>query len=195
MNRLWLLIKLLGILLCGFSTAYATNSALYYHNYWLPKFDHQALSYCLSDLKTCGKLVADRYCHSLGYKNSVKSTIAHNIGKANFLDKKSYCLGWKCAGFKVIRCEGAAIHQPPRNYYYRFKKFVVPRWQHYRVDWCYQPAKDCGKRAASAFCRRMGYETASGFLAEDHLAATKTLGNQQLCFKNCKGFSSIVCYR
>ena len=173
----------------------ASDSPVYWHDFWLPQYHHERLSYCLADKQTCGKAVADRYCQLLGYEQSQRSTIAHNVGRVSYLDHKNCCVGWRCAGFKLIRCESAVRHQPIRNYYYRYKKFVVPRFHHFRIDWCYQNGKHCGERAAFAFCKQMGYEKTSSYRLQSHLAATQALGNQKLCFGDCKGFSSIVCYR
>lgn len=196
MNLLLRIIRVLALAILGISVAYAKpSSAVYRHDFWLPQFHHQRVSYCLSDKHICGKGVADRYCQAMGYERAQRSTIAHNIGMASYLDKKGCCRGWHCAGFKLIRCEASAEHKPKRNYYYRYKKFVVPRFHHYRIDWCYQDSKHCGKPAAQSFCRHMGYEKAKEYQPEEHLAATQALGNQKLCFGDCKGFSSIICYR
>ena len=165
------------------------------HDFWLPYYHKKRLNYCLADQQTCGMPVANLYCQQMGYDKAEKATKDHNIGMAAYLNQKQCCLGWTCAGFKLIRCTVRTPHKPERNYYYRYKKFVLPRLDHYRIAWCYQSKKECGKRAAYSFCRRMGYEKATQFHMEDHLAATKALGNQALCFKDCKGFSSIVCYR
>ena len=180
----------------GTVSAYAQiNSAVYRHDFWLPQYHHQRLSYCLAGNHICGKPVADRYCQDLGYVRAHRATIAHNVGLTSYLDKKACCKGWHCAGFKLIRCEASAEHHPTRNYYYRYKKFVVPRFRHHRIDWCYQNDHQCGKPAAQAFCRHMGYAKATEYMPETQLAATQALGNQKLCFGFCKGFASIVCYR
>jgi hypothetical protein len=185
-----------GMLCALISIAHAkTTAAVYSHDFWLPQYHQQRLSYCLSDKQICGKTVADRYCQNLGYERSQRATIDHNIGMASYLDKKGCCQGWHCAGFKLIRCDAQAKHRPKRNYYYRYKKFVLPRFQHYRIDWCYQNGKHCGKRAAESFCRHMGYEAAKHYQPEAHLGATQALGNQKLCFGDCTGFSNIICYR
>lgn len=194
--RLLGIIRILLVIMIGSCVAYAhTGSAVYRHDFWLPQYHHQRLSYCLSGNQICGKPVADRYCQNLGYLRAQSATIAHNVGFSTYLDKKACCKGWHCAGFKLIRCEATADHRPKRNYYYRYKKFVVPRFHHHRIDWCYQDDKHCGKRAAHAFCRHLGYEKTTEYNPAEHLAATQALGNQKLCFGDCKGFASIVCYR
>ncbi len=67
---------------------------------------------------------------------------------------------------------------------------------HYRVDWCLKQGKKCGQPAAFSFCRRLGYTKEKSFSKEVALAATKTIGTQELCFdKPCTGFKEITCYR
>ena len=190
---LWL-IRLWVIFTIAVTYAKTDNSA-FSHDFWLPYYHKQRLSYCLQDHQTCGLAVANLYCQKLGYARAEKATIDHNIGMASYLNQKQGCLGWHCSGFKLIRCIAHARHEPKRNYYYRYKKFVLPRLNHYRVAWCYQNGKECGRRAAKAFCRHMGYEKTTQFQAEAHLGATKAIGNQELCFNDCKGFANIVCYR
>lgn len=175
--------------------AQTNSSAASYHDYWLPQFQQHRLSYCLSDRHNCGKTVADRYCRNLGYERAQTIKIDHNVGLTSYFDKKTCCRGWHCAGFKLIRCELPIRNQVPRQYHYRYKKYVLPRFHQHRVAWCYQDQQYCGKRAASAFCRHMGYAKATKFQIETHLAATQSLGNQQLCFGDCNGFSAITCFR
>ncbi len=188
---LWMMIS---ALLVG-SVYAAADSTKYTHDFWLPRYHKQRLAYCLLDQKTCGQAVADRYCQALGYVAAQRATIDYNVGFTSFIDKERFCRGWTCHGFKLIRCYAKARHKPKRQYYYRYKKFVFPRMLHYRVDWCYQGHKHCGKRAAYAFCRHMGYDAIAQYLPEAHLAATRSLGNQKLCFGDCKGFAAITCSR
>lgn len=184
------------LLLLSMSICYAkTDITAYSHDFWLPYYHKQRLSYCLQDQQTCGFAVANLYCQRLGYKKAEQATIDHNVGQTNYLNQKTGCMGWRCDGFKLIRCTANSSHEPKKNYYYRYKKFVFPRLHHYRIDWCYQNGKGCGQSAAHAFCRHMGYQRTTQFQVEDHLAATRAMGNQALCFKDCKGFAEIICYR
>lgn len=190
------IMRVIGLLWCGITAALTTPDVSHFeHDFWLPRFHKQRLSYCFSDQKTCGKPVADRYCQNLGYDRAERETIYYNVGMTSYLDQKKCCRGWRCHGFKLIRCSARALHRPTRNYYYRSKKFVLPRVSQYRLDWCYEQGKGCGKRAAYSFCRHMGYEKTTHYVPETHLAATRSLGNQKLCFTDCKGFASITCYR
>lgn len=167
----------------------------FYRTFWNPQYRGTLLNYCLKDGVQCGQPVADRYCQSMGYDRATQSTIAHNVGKTRYFLTCEQCKSWRCNGFKRISCVAEHRHRPPRAYYYRLRQFVYPRYQHYRVDWCYRPGEQCGHRAAFSFCRRMGYSTVKKFEKESNLAATKTLENQQLCFGVCHGFKSITCYR
>ncbi len=168
----------------------------YTRDFWSPTYHVERLSYCYIDGKTCGKVVATQYCHLMGFENLSHEEIEHNVGLTNYLDSNSACRGWGCDGFKLIQCANKIIHRPAASYYYRLKKFAYPRFAHYRVDWCMEKNKHCGKQAAYSFCRRLGYEQVKSFKKDKFVPATRTLGSEALCFGfGCKGFSEIICYR
>lgn len=163
---------------------------------WHPTFQGERLDYCTADGGACGKDVADHYCQMLGYDYSSDSRIAHNVGFTHYLATRLQCKGWRCNGFMNIICVTSLSHNPPMPYHYSEKKFVYPRYNNYRVDWCYDKNKGCGKRAANSFCARLGYLRANYFEKEMQVSATKTIGNQELCFGNqCTAFKTIICYR
>ena len=185
----------ISIILIGQATA-GNHEQYFFRNFWYPTYAMQRLNYCTLDGKECGKSVATLYCKMLGYERSGEEIIDYNVGLTNFLSTRAQCKGWRCNGFKLITCVGAFSHKPARDYYYRSKRFVFPRFNHYRVDWCYENEQGCGKRAAYSYCRRMGYMHAQGYKKQSNVPATKALGNQKLCFgKTCNGFSDITCYR
>lgn len=174
--------------------AEAQNKA--FRSFWHPTYQGERLDYCTVDGKECGKTVANRYCKMMGYESASQSVIAYNIGLTNFISSKAQCKGWRCNGFMTIGCVTHLSHTPPKSYHYREKRYVVPRFDHYRVDWCYDKKKECGSRAAHSFCRRMGYMQAKHFAKETQVGATKTIGSQELCFgEQCEAFKLIVCYR
>lgn len=174
----------------------ADNKQAYYRSFWSPTYHGKLLDYCLPDKKQCGTKVADQYCQMMGYDKSSKSTIAYNVGVTQYLGACTGCKSWMCNGFQRISCVAKTLHKPTKDYYFRSKKYVVPRFNHYRVDWCYKDGKGCGKQAAFSFCRRMGYMHEQGYTIEAHVAATRALGNQRLCFgDDCNAFKSITCYR
>lgn len=176
------------------SEANKANQA--FRSFWHPTFLGYRLDYCTVDGKECGKQVAHRYCKMLGYEYSSQSSISYNVGLTHFIASRAQCQGWRCNGFMVIDCARNLTHKPPRAYHYTEKKFVYPRFNEYRVDWCYKQHKDCGSRAANSFCSRMGYMNTKGFIKESGVGATRTVGSQELCFGNqCNGFKSIVCSR
>ncbi|KTC65915.1 Uncharacterised protein (plasmid) [Legionella adelaidensis] len=167
----------------------------FYRNFWYPTYHGKRLNYCSFKGK-CGQPVATRYCQMLGYKDANKQVIDYNVGLTNFLGTRAECRGWRCSGFKLITCVGKIGHKPAEKYYYRYRRFPLPRFQHYRVDWCYKNGTGCGQRAAYSYCRMLGYSKTKDYKIEPHVPATKALGNQRLCFGNqCNGFSYISCYR
>ena len=156
----------------------------------------QRLNYCSLDGKECGLAIANKYCQTLGYEKADEAIIDYNVGLTHYFMSSAKCKGWGCNGFTLITCVGKFSDHLAKNYYYRSQRFVFPRFDHYRIDWCYKNGEECGQRAAYSFCRRMGYMNAQYYKKQEHVAATKALGNKKLCFgENCSGFSSITCYR
>ncbi|KTC80012.1 hypothetical protein Lche_2032 [Legionella cherrii] len=191
-------VMFLVFLFCSFSSHSNTNGKhnKAFRNFWHPTFLGERLDYCTVDGKECGKIVADRYCQMLGYDYSSDNEIAYNIGLTHYLSTGESCKGWRCNGFMTIACVTNLSHTPPKPYHYREKRFAVPRFNDYRVDWCYDQKQGCGSRAANSFCSRMGFLQAKYFVKETQVSATKTIGSQELCFGNqCNAFKLIVCYR
>lgn len=173
-----------------------TQQLDYYRSFWNPTYHGQRVDYCALGQKECGISVANRYCQMMGYEKVKQQLIDYNVGLTHYIDTKVQCKGWTCSGFKLIRCVAKMIHKPPNAYYYRSQEFVFPRYDHYRVDWCYKNEKECGQRAAFSFCRRMGFAKTRGYKKQKHVLATRAIGDQKLCFgSKCVGFSRIICYR
>lgn len=185
------------ILLFGMSSVCTANQKDdFFRNFWSPEYHAQRLAYCTFDGKECGLPVATRFCRMLGYQKADKAIIAHNVGLTHYIATKGECKGWRCNGFKLIRCVGNASKSSPELYAYRYRRFVFPRMANYRIAWCYKNEKQCGKQTANSFCRRMGYLKATEYEKQENVPATKALGNHKLCFgKNCSGFKRIICYR
>ena len=79
-------------------------------------------------------------------------------------------------------------------------QFQSPIFQGNRLDWCRDWSKDCGKGAADAWCKSMGYEAASSKIqiAENigKSSPTKIISTGQVCDQDfCDGFKSIECYK
>ena len=74
--------------------------------------------------------------------------------------------------------------------------FPDPKYQGYWVDQCRSWGKDCGRPAADAFCRKMGFANSSES-KWSYRAPTRVITTGQICkdAKRCGGFSRIVCVR
>ena len=185
----------LSLLVLGPAKA-AVDPSAFYRNYWHPIFHGERLNYCALDGKTCGLALATRYCRLMGYQKADQAIIANNVGETRFMEARATCKGWQCNGFKTIRCVSKLAHVPPHSYYYRLHRYVYPRFNHYRIDWCYDGQKNCGRKPAFSFCRRMGYTKVKDFHQAKAIGATQAIGNQKLCFGNtCNGFAYIDCSR
>lgn len=185
-------------LLCSFSVHSnpVEQQNKVFRNFWHPAYNGERLDYCTLDGRACGKAVANRYCKMLGYDYSSQNVIAHNIGLTHYISSRARCKGWRCNGFMTIGCVTRLSHTPPKPYHYREKRFITPRYNNYRVDWCYSKKNGCGARAANSFCSRLGFIKAKQFVKETKIGATQTIGSQELCFgSQCDAFKTIVCYR
>lgn len=190
-----LVVYALTLLMVGNISA-AAHGDNYYRNFWLPTYHGERLNYCTLDGKECGLRLATRYCQMMGYAYADQQVIDYNVGLTNFIFSAAKCKGWRCNSFKTIRCVANMSHKPPRSYHYRLRRFVYPRYNNYRVDWCYDGQRGCGQKAAHSFCRRMGYLDSRRYAIQKHVAATKAIGNQKLCFGiQCNAFDYINCYR
>ncbi len=167
-----------------------------HRTFWHPTYLGERLNYCSVDGKECGREIANRYCQILGYGYSRQNVIAYNVGLTRFLGTKGQCQGWRCNGFMNIVCTSTFLQNPPKQYHYREKLFSYPRYNDYRVDWCYNKDSQCGSKAANSFCSRMGYIQAKQFNKQIQISATKTIGSEELCFgKECNAFKMILCSR
>lgn len=194
MVKLRFLLILISICIYPWNLYAQPNEA--FRTFWHPTYQGERVDYCTADGQQCGKAVAHRYCQILGYDYSNQAVIAHNVGLTNYLNTRLRCTGWRCTGFMTIGCAKKMAHNPPAPYHYRERRFAVPRYNDYRVDWCYDTHKHCGAKAAHSFCSRMGYIRAKQFRKQSMVGATKTIGSQELCFGNqCSAFKTIVCYR
>lgn len=196
--------RFLGPLLIFLISLCASNSQSWaaekqntaWRSFWHPNYHGQRLNYCTLDGKKCGMAIAHLYCKKLGYEYASQEILAPNLGLTHYINSSARCKGWQCNGFMTISCAKTLAHHPPKPWHYREKLFVYPRFNHYRMDWCYKKNQGCGRRAANAFCMYKGYMQAKGFRKEDGIQATATIANQALCFgKACRAFKYIICYR
>nr|WP_238582766.1 hypothetical protein [Legionella geestiana] len=179
-------------------TASADNGAKQnaFRSFWHPTYHGKRLDYCSLDGKKCGMPIANAYCRAMGYARADQMVKAPNLGMTHYIGTPAHCKGWRCNGFMLIDCVEKLSHTPPASWHYRLRDFVYPRHSNYRISWCYDGDKGCGKRAAHSFCRRMGYLEAKSYKVQEHVPATKALGTDELCFGNdCRGFLHIACAR
>lgn len=164
-------------------------------NFWHPQYHGQRLAYCDKNGKDCGASIANAYCQLMGYEYASQQIKAPNVGLTNYLGCDTVrCKGWECHGFMNIVCATHLPHKPPRPWHYTKKRFAYPRLDNYRVDWCYQDGKGCGRKVAQSFCRRLGFMQAVGFAQDKAVYATRSLGDRALCFgAACNGFKEIQC--
>ena len=173
----------------------------FYRNIWNPIYHGKLLNYCAVDQKECGLQLATHYCRLLGYDHADRAIIAYNTGCSNYIINlpvrlHARCCGAHCNSFKLIRCVNFFQHQHNALYYNRVRSFVYPRFNHQRIDWCYDGDAGCGYKAAFSFCRRMGYMQTKYYKIDNNINLTIAIGNQKLCVgTKCRGFTKIDCFR
>lgn len=177
----------------------ATTSPMFYRDYWSPLYHGERLAYCDRDDQRCGHDIAQSYCQMMGYDDVRHYRIARNIGLTYYWDRGGQCRGWQCDGFDWIECVGQFTQHEQRALEHQavqIKRFIYPRDQNHRVDWCYRLHQECGRRAAYAFCRQHGYDAVVSYAVDDKTPATRTLKEGALCYGDtCKGFKFIRCRR
>lgn len=77
------------------------------------------------------------------------------------------------------------------------QKFYQPTLGKDRLDYCLTWQKNCGGRAAKAFCQSKGFDDAKDFSIAKHIGAktpTRTIGDNSVCDQgDCDGFQVITC--
>jgi hypothetical protein len=75
--------------------------------------------------------------------------------------------------------------------------FGAPKWQGDRLDWCQNWSAGCGKVAADAFCKTVGFENATKFEQAPDIGSTqktRLIATGAVCDQNfCDGFKYITC--
>lgn len=190
------IVRHLVLIFLVLSHAHAGSQQNYYRTFWSPAYHGPRLDYCMAGNKACGLPVANQFCQLMGYERATQQVIDYNVGMTQAFASRKPCKGWQCNGFTLIRCIAKFTHKPVSSYYYRSQVFVFPRFNHSRVDWCYEDGTGCGQRAAQSFCRRMGYERSKQYKIQTHVSQTRALGNHKVCVgEDCNAFSRITCYR
>lgn len=79
------------------------------------------------------------------------------------------------------------------------KTIIKPMFNGNRLDWCLNWSEDCGKPAADAFCRNLGFQAAASFAPDPHIGwrtPTRLIGTGALCdLGHCDGFTRITCVK
>jgi hypothetical protein len=79
------------------------------------------------------------------------------------------------------------------------RRFDYPTHAGYRLDWCYTSGGYCGKTAADAYCRSIGYNEAIRWEIDENIGSsvvTKPMGDPAglTCSgPDCDGFKAIWC--
>lgn len=161
--------------------------------FYNPVYKGKRLDWCVNWAQGCGKSAADRYCRYRGFKKSVGHVKANNIGLSKptrLIGTGAICDQAMCDGFRKIKCFKPTVKKV---------KFIRPKWQGKRLDWCVNWAQGCGKAAANKFCKAKGFTKSYGFGKANNIGAshpTRLIGTGAICDQAmCDGFSVIGCVK
>lgn len=162
------------------------------------------LDFCLEWGYGCGQPAAEEFCHYrmwTGARNYVEDS---NIGASQptqgmHFESGQVCREGFCNGFQYITCYGKLLRASESSTSYNASVYSNPNWKGYHLDECYFWDSSCGKIVADLFCRQN--EPVKGFTkslyyrldAEQSTADTMTIGTNEICAENCRGFQIIIC--
>lgn len=157
--------------------------------YYEPELDGYRLDWCKEWGNNCGYPAALAYCEAKGYRMASSYPKDNNIGETTkVFNSGQLCSSSHCDSFRYIDCS-----QP---------KFVEPKYEGYRLDWCKNFAAQCGEPAADEFCQAHGFSQATTWAIDHNIGTTKLIGDADelytgsgsLCTASwCDGFAYIYC--
>ena len=158
--------------------------------YRKPRWMDQRLDWCFIWGKDCGQPPADHFCRRHLFSGATDFRAEPNIGTyepTRLAGSNQVCNQPFCTGFEYITCFGPISLE---------QKFTPPVWHNYRLDWCLNWEKDCGKPAADAFCKANGFPEALFYQSDPGVGTQPTLliGTGQICNAAfCTAFQIITC--
>ena len=162
--------------------------------YRKPRWKDQRLDWCFKWGTDCGQPAADHFCRRRRFSGAKDFRAEPNVGSyepTRVAGTDQVCNQPWCTGFDYITCFGPLPHD---------QVFAPPAWPleepKYRLDWCLNWERDCGKPAADAFCRANGFLEAIFYEADPGVGTQPTIliGTNQICKeKFCTAFQIITC--
>ena len=162
--------------------------------YRKPRWKDQRLDWCFKWGTDCGQPAADHFCRRRRFSGAKDFRAEPNVGSyepTRVAGTDQVCNQPWCTGFDYITCFGPLPHD---------QVFAPPAWPleepKYRLDWCLNWERDCGKPAADAFCRANGFLEAIFYEADSGVGTQPTIliGTNQICKeKFCTAFQIITC--
>src|SRR5437763_9560232 len=138
--------------------------------YTKPRWKDQRLDWCFKWGTDCGQPAADHFCRRRRFSGAKDFRAEANVGRyepTRVAGTDQVCNQPWCTGFEYITCFGPL----PFNQVFAPPALPIENPK-YRLDWCLNWERDCGKPAADAFCR------ANGFLEAIFYEADAGVGTQ-----------------
>jgi len=148
-----------------------------------PRDSAYRLDWCKTWATDCGAPAAGAFCKAKGFQPSTKYfEIDNNIGLTKIIGTNGQvCHNNFCDGFKHIWCK-------------RWSETIYkPKYKKDRLDWCKNWASDCGKPAADAYCKYLGYKRSSRFEIDIDVGYTRLITGSVCDAGFCDSFKYIRC--
>ncbi len=144
---------------------------------------------CLYPNRSCGQVTADAFCQSKGYRRADNFRIAS--ARNSWYLKEGRLCNRNCEAIYSVRCDGKNNQGGGTG---KFKVFENPEYRGNPVDECLRRDRDCGSKAADAFCKTKGYRDSTSYRVANSRERTWLLGDARYCSgTNCKALRSVRC--
>ncbi len=164
-----------------------SGSGKYFAN---PKVHGYMVDKCLYRGRNCGKPSADKFCQSEGYRNadSYRTTYA----RTSWYQKEGRVCTNNCEALTAVQCRGTGSSGGDQGG--RVKVYENPKYRGSPVSECLRQGRDCGKPAATEFCRINGHDKAVSHRSVGTNARTWLLRDGRYCSGfQCRALRSVRC--
>lgn len=150
-----------------------------------PKIQGYALDLCEVWGARCGLPAATAYCKTKGYVSAVSFKVKNNTPPTKVIKGGGICVENYCDRISQIQCK---LPPPAKKVYFN------PKVAGYALDLCREWGKNCGKPAATAFCKSKGHKSALSFRVKHDSPTTKIINGGGLCVESyCDRIDKVVC--
>lgn len=150
-----------------------------------PKIQGYALDLCEVWGARCGLPAATAYCKTKGYVSAISFKTKNNTPPTKVIKGGGICVESYCDRISQIKCK---LPPPAKKVYFN------PKIAGYALDLCREWGANCGKSAATAFCKSKGHKFALSFKVKHNTPPTKIIHGGGLCVESyCDRITKVEC--